>query len=628
MPLKKIQFRPGVNRENTRYTNEMGWYESQLVRFRQGTPEVVGGWEKTSVNKFLGVCRALWSWITLSGSNLVAVGTNLKYYIERGGNYYDITPIADVTTGTAVFTATPGSSILTVSDPSYTSYITNDFVTYANAVSLGENITAAVLNQEYQILSVDNGANTYTIDVGVAAGVGDIGDGGAATVATYQINTGPEIQVPRVGWGAGLWGLGPWGIGTTSDNELRIWSQSNYGQALIFGPRYGGLYYWDPTGGVTNNPGVNIASLPGASDVPTQQQVIVISDVSRFVFAMGCNDIGSSELDPMLIRWSDQEDYLNWTPAPTNQAGSIRLSHGSEIATAIQTRQEIVVLTDMAVYSLQYVGAPVVWQSTLLADGTSCFSPNSAVFAANTLYWMGNDKFYKYDGTVQTLNCDLRKYIFQDINREQPYQVFGGAVEAFNEVWWFYCSEGSTEIDRYVVYNYMEKIWYYGNLGRTAWLDTDTRDYPIAATYFNNLVYHEKGVNDYAGDDPAPINAWINSAEWDADDGHNFSFMYRMLPDLTFSGSSNAPDGSTPQATLSVIPLKNSGSGYTTPASVGGSDSANVNRIATVPVEEFTGQVFIRVRGRQFVFRIESNQLNTTWQLGSPRVDIRNDGRR
>jgi hypothetical protein len=601
----------------------MGWYESQLVRFRQGTPEVIGGWQRVSQYTFLGVCRALWSWITLGGVNLVAVGTNLKYYVERGGQYYDITPLAATTTGDATFAATDGSSILTVTDVGYNDYIIGDFVTFSGAVTLGGNITDTVLNQEYQIISIP-AANQYTIDVGVVANASDIGDGGASVDAAYQINVGPEYEVPSVGWGAGSWGAGVWGFGGTSFDELRLWTQSNFGEDLIFGPRYGAIYYWDASAGTTNNRAVQLTG----TEVPTKQHAILVSDVSRFVFAFGCNDIGSSDINPMLVRWSDQEDPYNWLPAPTNQAGSVLLSHGSEISTAIQTRQEIVVLTDMAVYSLQYVGAPVVWQTTLLADGTSSFSPNGAVFAANTLYWMGNDKFYMYDGTVQTLNCDLRKYIFQDIARDQPYQVFAGAVEAFNEVWWFYCSEGSKTVDKYVVYNYMEKIWYYGNLARTAWLDSDTRDYPIAATYHNNLVYHENGVNDNATGTPAPLNAWISSAEWDADDGHNFSFMYRMLPDLTFSGSSNAPNGSAPTATLSVIPLKNSGSGYTNPTSVGGSNAANVSRIATVPVEEFTGQVFIRVRGRQFVFKIESNQLNTTWQLGSPRVDIRNDGRR
>jgi hypothetical protein len=624
VPLKKIQFKAGVNRENTRYTNEMGWYEAQLVRFRQGTPETIGGWQKLSDYTYQGVCRALWSWITLDGFNLVAAGTNLKYYIERGGVYYDITPLADTTTGDATFAATAGSSVLTVSDSGYTGYISGDFVTFSDAVGLGGNITAAVLNKEYEIIFADQGSGTYTIDVGVTANASDIGDGGGATVAEYQINVGPAVQIPITGWGAGQWGFGPWGIGTPSTDELRIWSQANYGEALIFGPRYGGIYYWDPTGGVSNNRAVNVADIVGASDVPVTQHYIIVSDVSRFVFAFGCNEVGSTTADPMLIRWSDQEDYLNWTPLPTNQAGEIRLSHGSEISTAIQTRQEIVVLTDMAVYSLQYVGAPIVWQVTLLADGTSSISPNGAVFASNTLYWMGNDKFYKYDGTVQTLRCDLRRHVFDNINRDQPYQIFAGGVAAFNEVWWFYCSANSTMVDSYVVYNYAEDVWYYGSLARTAWLDTDVRKYPIGATYNNNLVYHENGLNDFAGATPQPLNASISSAEWDADDGHNFSFMYRMLPDITFENSTAA----NPTATMSITPLKNSGSGYTNPPSVGGSNAANVNRVATVPIEQFTGQVFIRVRGRQFVFKIESNQLDTAWQLGSPRVDIRSDGRR
>lgn len=330
----------------------MGWYESQLVRFRQGTPEMIGGWQRLSQYTFLGICRALWSWITLGGSNLVAVGTNLKYYVERGGQYYDITPLADTTTGDVTFAATNGSSILTVTDVGYNDCIIGDFVTFSNAVSLGGNITAAVLNQEYQITFVDPGTGDYTIDVGVAANASDIGDGGALTVAEYQINVGPEIQAPVTGWGAGAWGLGLWGIGTPSEDELRIWSQSNYGEDLIFGPRYGGIYYWDASAGVTNNRAVNIVDIPGASDAPVTQHAILVSDVSRFVFAFGANEIGQTEADPMLIRWSDQEDYLNWSPLPTNQAGEIRLSHGSEISTAIQTRQEVVVLTDMAVYKI------------------------------------------------------------------------------------------------------------------------------------------------------------------------------------------------------------------------------------------------------------------------------------
>lgn len=623
MPLKAVTFKPGINRENTRYYNETGWYESEKVRFRQGSPEVIGGWQPLTLATYQGVCRALFDWTTLGGAKIVATGTNLKYYVETGSAYYDITPIADTTTGTATFTATPGSSLVVVNDPSYNTHVIGDFVTFSNTVSLGGNITATVLNQEYQMVFVNPTTGDYTIDVGVAANASDIGDGGASTVAAYQISVGPEIQVPAVGWGAGLWGGGPWGIGTSSDLELRLWSQQNYGEDLIFAPRYGGIYYWDSSTGVTTR-AVLLQDVMASSDVPTVQHWVLVSDVSRFVFAFGCNEIGSAQADPMLIRWSDQEDAWNWTPAATNQAGEIRLSHGSEIATALQTRQEILVWTDIALYSLQYVGAPVVWQTQLLSDNISIMGPNASTTAANVAYWMGKDKFYKYDGTVQTLRCDLRRYVFDDINQSQSYQVCCGTNEGFNEIWWFYCSRNSTVVDKYVVYNYAEDIWHYGNMGRTAWLDATTTRYPLAATYDHTIVTHENGLNDNTSGTNNPIHAWISSAEWDADDGHNFSFMYRMLPDVTFQNSTNA----NPTATMTVTPLKNSGSGYTSPASLGSSNSAEVIRTATVPIEQFTGQVFIRVRGRQFTFKIESNQLDTTWQLGKMRLDIRTDGRR
>lgn len=624
MPLKKIQFRAGVNRENTRYTNEMGWYESQLVRFRQGTPEMVGGWQPLTLTTYQGVCRALFDWVTLGGAKTVAVGTNLKYYINQGTQFFDVTPIADTTTGAATFAATTGSSVLTVTDASYTAWEVGDFVTYSGAVSLGGNITATVLNKEYQILGLGANPDEYTIDTGVVANSSDVGDGGSSVVAAYQINSGPAVQVPRVGWGAGAWGLGTWGVGTSSDDELRLWSQANYGENLIFGPRYGGMYYWNASGGATNR-AIPLQDAYTSYDVPITQHYILVSDVSRFVFAFGANDIGSSTADPMLIRWSDQEDAWNWAPQPTNQAGSVRLSHGSEISTALQTRQEILVWTDVALYSLQYVGAPVVWQTQLMADNISIMGPNATATAAGKAYWMGKDKFYFYDGTVQTLKCDLRRYIFDDINQEQSYQVCSGTNEGFNEIWWFYCSKGSDVVDKYVVFNYIENCWYYGNLGRTAWLDaTTTGGYPLAATYDHTLVLHENGLNDNTAGTDRPINAWITSAEWDADDGHNFSFMYRMLPDITFQNSTAA----NPTATMTIYPLKNSGSGYTDPSSIGGLNYAGVDRTAVIPIEQFTGQVFIRVRGRQFAFKIESNELNTTWQLGSPRVDIRNDGRR
>jgi hypothetical protein len=427
-----------------------------------------------------------------------------------------------------------------------------------------------------------------------------------------------------VGWGAGGWGNGTWGNGGTSAVSIRLWSQSNFGQNLIFGPRGGAIYYWDADLGL-NSRGVDLATVLGASDVPVVQNYLLVSDVSRFVLAFGANDIGTTVQDPMLIRWSDQEDAINWTPAATNQAGSLRLSHGSEIVTALQSRQEILVWTDSSMYSMQYVGAPIVWGATLVGENISIVSQNAVAYASGAAYWMGTDKFYKYDGRTQTLRCDLRQYIFSDINRDQFDQVIAGTNEGFNEVWWFYCSADASQNDRYVVYNYVEDIWFYGQMSRSAWLDSGLRDYPIAAATDNNLlVNHEVGVDDRATETPAPIAAYINSAEFDLDDGHQFMFVWRMLPDITFRGS----QAESPQVTMTLLPLKNSGSGYTNPASVGGENFATVTRTAVIPVEEFTGQVFTRIRARQISMRIESSALGVTWQLGSPRIDMRPDGRR
>jgi hypothetical protein len=635
MPLKSILFRPGVNRENTRYASEAigavtastqvagGWYESEKVRFRAGTPEKIGGWQRISAETFLGVCRSLWNWVTIGRLNLVGVGTNLKFYIEKGGAYNDITPIRDTVTLTNPFTATNGSAIITVADTAH-GCVTGDFVTFSGATGLGGNITATVLNKEYQVTIVD--ANSYTINVGVNANATDVSGspGGGTVTAAYQINVGPEFQIPTTGWGSGTWGFGVWGFGGTSQAPLRLWSQINFGEDLIFAPRDGQIYYWDATSGVGAR-GVPLSSLGGASDIPTVQKFIFVSDVSRFVFAFGCNELGSAVQNPMLIRWSDQESAADWTPSPTGQAGSIQLSDGSELITCLQTRQEIVVWTDSALYSIQYVGVPAVWSTQLLAGNISIYGPNAKALASGVIYWMGVDKFYKYDGRTQTLRCDLRQYIFSDINQSQNQQVFAGTNEGFNEVWWYYCSAGSTVVNRYVVYNYAEDIWYYGTMGRTAWLDSGLRDYPLAATYSNNLVNHEEGVDDNETGTSLPIAASIGSSEFDIDDGHNFGFIWRVLPDITFRGSTG---DLTPQCNMTLIPLRNSGSGFTTPASTNGTSSAEIQRIATAPIEEFTGQVYIRVRGRQLIFKVDSNRLGTTWQLGAPRIDIKPDGRR
>ena len=620
--LTKLQLKPGVNRENTSYQQETGWYSCDKIRFRAGTPESIGGWQRISASTYLGVCRSLWNWATLGGANLVSVGTNLKYYIQNGGIYYDITPIRLTTTGTATFAATDGSSILTVTDAA-NGVLIGDFVTFSSAVSLGGAITATVLNQQYQVLGKPS-VNTYTINVGVTASASDVGNGGAGVVARYQVNVGPEVQIPLTGWGAGTWGAGTWGNGVPSANSMRIWTQSNFGEDLIFGPRGDGIYYWSATSGLTSR-GVALSSLPGASDVPIKQNIVMVSDVSRFVLAFGANEIGSVIQYPMLVRWSDQEDATNWTPSPTNQAGGLRLSHGSEIIAAVQTRQEIVVFSDMSVYSLQYLGPPAIWGATLLADGVSVIGPNSPVVASGVTYWMGLDKFYKYDGNVTTLRCDLRQHIFSDINLSQAYQAFGGVNEAFNEVWWFYCSANSTVVDKYVIYNYGEDIWYYGTMHRSAWISADVSDYPIAATYSYNQVQHEVGVDDNETSVPLPINSYIETAQWDIGDGDSFTFIRRVLPDVTFRSSTGS---NAPQLLMTIKPMRNSGSGYNSPLSEGGSPSAGVIRTAIAPIEEFTGQVFIRVRGRQFVLRYEANQLGTAWQAGATRVDVVKDGRR
>ena len=615
MPLQKLTLKPGVNRENTRYTTEGGWYESDKIRFRQGTPEKIGGWERISENTYLGVCRSLHQWSTLAGVIYTGVGTNLKFYVENGGAYYDITPIAETNTLTDPFDTVSGESAVTVTDPGAGNLLVGDFVTFSGATAVG----GLTLNGEYEITSVDQLATTYTIDAGSAAS--STATGGGTVSAAYQINTGAAISVPQVGWGSSTWGSGPWGVGQPSTKSLRLWSQSNFGENLIFGPRGGAIYYWVAASG-TSTRAIALSDVVGASGVPTAQNYLLVSDVSRFVFAMGCEQDGV--FDAMLIRWSDQEDATNWTPASTNQAGFLRLSRGSEIVTATQSRQEILVWTDTSLYSLQYVGAPIVWSAQLVGENTSIASENAVAYANGVAYWMGVDKFYKYDGRTQTLRCDLRQYVFNNLNDAQYSQVVAGTNEAFNEIWWFYCSKSSTALDSYVVYNYAEDVWYYGTLGRTAWVDSGISNNPIAATYSNNLVAHEVGTDNAQDAEVKPIEAFILSSEFDLDDGHNFMFIWRMLPDMNFTGSNSA----NPSVTMTLLPMANSGSGYNNPESVGGVNYANITRSATVPIEKYTGQVFVRVRGRQMAIKVSSDALGVAWQLGSPRLDMRKDGRR
>ena len=626
MPLKKYMLKPGVNRENTRYSTEGGWYECDKIRFRQGTPEKIGGWDQISEGTFLGVCRSLWKWVTLGGLDLLGVGTNLKFYINQNNSlvYYDITPLR-ASNPTVVLTnpfSGSGTTTVTVTDATG-GYHVGDFVTFSGASPVG----GVNLNGEYEIQTV--GVGTYTI----LAASPVTGTGGGTVTATYQLPVGSEVQVPATGWGAGPWGSGGWGVGVPGETALRVWTQANFGESLVFGPRGGAVYYWNANLGLSAR-GVNILSLPGADGyAPSVQNWLLVTDQSRFIMAFGCDDYSTPfpsapVQDPMLIRWSNQESLTVWFPAATNQAGSLRLSRGSEIVTALQSRQEILVWTDSSLYSLQFNPAPTLWGAQIIGDNISIVGPNATTLASGVAYWMGTDKFYKYDGRVQTLRCDLRQFIYGDINLGQAEQICSGSNEGFNEVWWFYCTANSEQVNRYVIYNYAEDIWYYGELGRTAWLDSGLSDYPLAATYANNIVQHENGIDDNTTTSTAPINSYISSSEFDIDDGHNVAFVWRMLPDITFRGSLAAG----PSVTMTLKPLQNSGSGFNNPLSNGGVAGAPVARPPGVyEIEQFTGQINTRVRGRQLVMEVRSEglgALGVAWQLGTPRLDIRPDGRR
>ncbi len=730
MPLQKLQFRPGVNREGTTLANEGGWYDCDKVRFRSGYPEKIGGWAALSYNTFLGVCRSLWNWVTLKGFNLAGIGTNLKFYIENGGAYYDITPIRLTTTNTTTFAATNGSATITVTDTGVSALQVGDFVTFSGAVSLGGVITATVLSSEFQIQSVLSGTQ-YTITSPIAANSSDSGNGGGAVVAKYQISVGPAINTVGTGWGVSPWGgfipgsasstlngginnsvttitvvstsaftasgaiwidgeyinytsktatdfivpvsngrgadgttaashssgalvsqatsFPGWGEGyfTAAGPEvaLRLWGQSNFGEYLLFNPRGGAIYIWQPGTGVSPDLTVRAVVLSPTSVTPAGWTTtvtdaycpslvneILVSDQSRILIAFGCNDPSGvywpTTLDPMLIRWSDVENYGVWQPdIATNQAGDARLSHGSFIVGALQTRQEILIWTDTAIYAMQYIGAPLVWQITLLADNISIASQNAMATAAGVVYWMGTDKFYTYSGRVETLPCALRQYVFEDINRDQQEQFFAGTNEGYSEIWWFYCSANSDVIDRYVIFNYLDRVWYYGTMGRTAWLDSPLRQFPMAATETNLLVYHEAAVDDGSTNPPSPISAYVQSSDFDIEDGHNYGFVWRMLPDITFNGSTT-PSPNTPSVKFVVRPRQNPGSGYGVSPSPTIQSTESYAGQQVYNVQKFTEIVYTRIRGRHMAFKIESDTLGTQWQLGVPRLDVRPDGRR
>ena len=802
MPLQKLQFRPGVNREGTTLSNEGGWFDCDKIRFRSGYPEKIGGWQKDngsiyatvptgtfsssgsstattpSNGVFWGIAKSLWNWINLIGYNLMSVGTNLKFYIQNssGGAYNDVTPIRLTTSaGVVTFAATNGSATLVVTSNGHGAQV-GDFVCFSGAASLGGNITAAVLNKEYQVQTVTSN-NTYTITATATANASDSGNGGGSTVGNYQLTTGYTTFTTGTGWGAGGWGgstgpsattaltanitssstsaiavtsttgftssgtiyIGNEGITYTSITattfagtitrgvnstaaahttgdatyqypstatgwgspaltgigiQLRLWSQSNYGEDLIFNPRGGAMYYWANNAspnvydrGQIIKAGISITLKGGGTTTPdytcpSVANFVLVSDSSRFVFAFGTNDPSGSTTNgvttqnPLLVRWSNQQDVSTWLPSISNQAGGVTLSHGSVIVTAIQTRQEILVLTDAAVYSFQYLGAPYVWGNQILADNISIVSPNAAAVVNNVTYWMGADKFYMYSGRVETLPCALRQYIYGNINLTESYQIHCGTNEGYNEIWWFYPSQTGTTadgqngpgtagspnsiIDRYVIYNHLERTWYYGTLNgaggtvngvtyatvrpRTAWLDSPLRAEPTAAigyvnvngsntptSYANgNLVYHETTVDNNETNTPAAINAYVQSSDFDIGDGHNFGFVWRLIPDITFDGSNTATPGAPtyPVAYFTVRPRQNPGANYGSSDDPAVASKQSYASTTTYNVQQFTQQIYVRIRGRQMAFKIESVDIGTQWQLGAPRIDVRPDGRR
>ena len=803
MPLQRLAFRPGVNRESTNYANEGGYYDCEKIRFRSGQVEKIGGWTRLSNNTYLGTARAMWNWIDLDGANYLGVGTNLKYYLERGGEYYDITPVRatfDTPDTDNCFTTVNGSTTVTVTIPS-NGAVDGDFVIFSGAVTVG-GISAADLNAEFQITYVS--PSVFTIEVPTAATSSATG-GGALIVAAFQINTGLDVYVIGTGWGAGTWpsyinttltnpftatGAGvtlmtvtqtahgltsgdyvyfqsisanPCGINrlplqkafeatvtgvntytistvigsttyTTSSGaasggtvivstavaplrgwgeaasvgvgeQLFLWSNDNFGQDLVIAPRGGSIYYWKDVDTISTRAKFLSALSTTAGFqgqfVPHTVNEVIASDIQRFVMALGANpyDAGdaNTDFDPMLVRWSDQENPYQWVPEVTNQSGEFRLSHGSEIVATINTRQEILVLTDSAIYAMQYLGPPYVWGFTVLMDNISVMSPNSIITVNNITYWMGLEKFYMYSGRVETLPCTLRQYVFDDINQEQNYQVFAGSNEGYNEVWWFYCSQNSNVVDKYVIYNYLDNVWYYGTMSRSAWLDSGIRRYPMAATYATEafftgsiagttmtvtsvasgtitvgaiiagagiianttiasfgtgtggvgtyivnvpqsvdsttisvitnsgrVLYHESSVDDVSGLTPVPINAYIQSSDFDIGDGHNFGFVWRILPDVNFNGS----NVDKPTVTMTIKPRRNAGAPYgiANNPTVESQDDFRARR--QYNIQEFDGQVYTRLRARQMSFRIESTGLGVAWQLGAPRIDIRPDGKR
>jgi len=618
MALSKIKFAPGVNKEGTEYSADAGWFDADKIRFRQGRVEKIGGWEKYTDQSFLGVCRSLHNWSSLESINYLGVGTNLKFYVAEGAGYNDITPLRlTAGAGDATFAATDGSSTITVTENGHGAVV-NDFVTFSSAASLGGLVTAAVLNQEYQIASVPT-TNTFTITAKdtngteVVANSSDTGNGGSSTVAAYQINTGLNTFVQGTGYGAGTWSSGAWGSSSSisAAGQLRLFSQDNFGEDLVFNARGGGIYYWDESSG-TGARAVEIGSLAGASNTPTIALQVLVSDIDQHVIAFGSNPIGSSAIDPLLVRFSDQENAADWTPTATNTAGGVRINSGSEIIGAIQTRQEIIIFTDVSLHSMRFTGAPFTFQFSTLSTDISMISPNAAVNARGSVYFMDSGGFYVYNGSVQPLPCSVKEHVFTNLNKGQAFKVFAAENNDFSEVTWFYpVGESDTEITNYVSYNYAENLWSVGTLDRGAWIGYSKNSNPIASsvntgvTDANYLYNHETGFDD----DGQAMTAFVESGDLEIGEGERFMMISRIIPDFSFRGA-------TSNASVDFT-IKGSNFPLEAPTTQ-----------ATATVTSSTQQSHIRTRARHAVVRIESSGSGYGWRLGDLRFDMRQDGRR
>ena len=629
MPLQKLQFRPGINKDVTSYSNEGGWVDGDKIRFRLGFPEKIGGWLKYSVNTFQGAARALHNWIALDGSNFLGIGTHLKYYIEEGGGFNDITPLRSTTAaGDVTFAATNGSTTITVSDTNHGAVL-NDFVEFSGAATLGGNITAAILNAEHKVTAVVS-SSQYQIVVSATANGSDTGNGGSSVVGKYQINVGLNSQVGGTGWGSSTWGRLGWGSGSslTTTTNIRLWSHDNFGEDLIINPRDANVYYWDKGTGLGAR-AVELSTLSGAKSAPQIAKQVLVSDQDRHVLAFGCDAINSSSSaaqgngvqDPLLVRFSSQENAVDWYPTSTNTAGDLILGSGSEFVQAVETKREILVWTDTSLHSMRFIGPPFTFGIQQLASNITIMGPNAAVATEDVVYWMGIDNFYTYSGQTKQLNCTVKDHVFNDFNFSQSDKVYGGINSEFSEVIWLYPSEtnslasgGSGENDKYVIYNYKDDIWYYGNLSRSAWLDRGIRTFPIAAE--SGYLYNHEFEYD---DDGSAMASFIESAPMDIGDGDKFALATTVVPDLTFVGSTAL---SSPQATFTLKARTEPGAAY------GSTSSGSAVRTASSPVETFTELLNLRVRGRSFAIKVDSSALGTKWKLGSPRVDIRPDGRR